>query len=197
MFTPVFFYFILNFGWTNIYCAHLSGYNYEDFKILGGLIKLILLFLTICGGGILVFYLLKKYVLAFQNKYVQAAYIFLLWVIIFFPQLRVTIQNHNNSPLVSSLCDKTMSTGILVKSDNLTFPEYEYLQSKLSLLPDISSLADSIGIDYYHDGFLPDFSLKIHFRVPINDQSKADEKHWFEKSRDGKFKWIEFRDGEK
>ena len=64
---------------------------------------------------------------------------------------------------------------------------------QLVLLPDISSESDSIKIDYYHDGFLPDFSLYILFKVPINDSRQIGENHWFEKSRDGKFKWLEYR----
>ena len=83
-----------------------------------------------------------------------------------------------------------------VKSINVTYPEYQYLQGELVLLPDISSQSDSIQINYYHDGFLPDFSLTVLFRVPVNEPKKTDEKHWFEKSRDNKFKWLEFRDGE-
>lgn len=83
-----------------------------------------------------------------------------------------------------------------VKSENVTYPEYQYLQTQLVLLPNISAKADSIQIDYYHDGFLPDFSLYILFRLPVNEPQKTDEKYWFEKSRDANYKWIEFRDGE-
>ena len=123
-------------------------------------------------------------------------YIALLWTIIFYPQFRVAIQNSNDAPFISSLCNKTTGSAMQVKSTNVTYPEYEYLQGELILLPDISPRSDSIQIDYYHDVFLPDFSLHILFRVPVNETTKTDEKHWFEKSRDSKFKWLEFRDGE-
>ncbi len=194
--TPVLFYLILKFGWTNLYCGQLSGYDYDDFKIIGGLIKLVLLFFAICGGGILVFYLLKKFVPAFKNKYIQVSYFAFLWAIVFYPGFRVAIQNHSDAPFISSLCNKTTGSAMQVKSTNVSYPEYEYLQGELILLPDISPRSDSIQIDYYHDGFLPDFSLHILFRVPVNEPTKTDEKHWFEKSRDSKFKWFEFRDGE-
>ena len=194
--TPVLFYLILEYGSTYVYCGQLSGYDYDDFKIIGGLIKLVLVFLAICGGGTLVFFLLKKLVPAFKNKYAQVAYIMLLWTLVFYPRLRVAIQNHNDAPFISGLCDKTTGNVMQVKSINVTYPEYQYLQGELVLLPDISSQSDSIQIDYYHDGFLPDFSLHILFRVPVNEPTNPDEKHWFEKSRDSKFKWLEFRDSE-
>ena len=82
-----------------------------------------------------------------------------------------------------------------VKSDNVTYSEYKYLQTELVLLPNISSHSDSIQINYYHDGFLPDFSLYILFKVPINEIQEIDGKHWFEKNRDTNYKWIEYKDG--
>lgn len=191
---PIIIYFILEFFSTSVYCEELSGYYYDDFKVISGFIKYIFFLLGLFGSGVLAFYLLKKYVPAFLNRYVQVAYIVLLWGIAFYPMFRTIIQNHNNASLVSSLCNKTTGTIMHVKSTNITYNEYKYLQGKLVLLPDISSQSDSIQIDYYHDGFLPDFLLNIRYRVPVNDPTETNDKRWFEKSRDSLFKWIEYSD---
>jgi hypothetical protein len=196
MLAPLIFYLILKIGWTDVSCEQLSAYDYDNFKAIGELIKVVLSRLIIFGSGILVFYFLQRFLRAFQNKYIQVAYIGILWAIIFYPGFRVANQNYNDALFISSLCNKTTGNAMHVKSNNVTYPEYEYLQGKLILLPDISPQSDSIQIDYYHDGFLPDFSLDILLRVPINDTIKTDERRWFEKSKGGQYKWLEFRDGD-
>lgn len=82
------------------------------------------------------------------------------------------------------------------RSENVTFEEYQYLQSRVILFPDLPNQADSIKIHYYHDGFLPDYSLTIEFRVPLNTPINSNTKYWIETSRNKNFKWIAYENGD-
>lgn len=189
---PVFYALLLKFGFTVVYCQQLSGYDYDDFAVVGSFFKLVFLFLLACWIAILIFYLLNRFVPQFKSLGLQMLYIVLFWTVVFYSAFKVAIQSEAENEIIQSLCAKTTGSGMKVKSENVSWSEYNYLRDDLILLPPLPPDADSISIDYCHDGFLPDFSLHVLVRLPASDTALAHKKHWLEKSRNNRFVCMEY-----
>lgn len=61
----------------------------------------------------------------------------------------------------AAICDKSTSNGMFTESQGLSVEEYEYLRTLNPLFPLVPKGADSLRVNYYSDGFLPDFSLRV------------------------------------
>lgn len=64
-----------------------------------------------------------------------------------------------------SICLKSTSNGRFTESVGLSVPEYNHLKTLHPLLPLLPVGADSLRVNYYSDGFLPDFALKVQCAV--------------------------------
>lgn len=64
-----------------------------------------------------------------------------------------------------AICLKSTSNGMFTESVGLSVPEYNHLKTLNPLLPLLPVGADSLRVNYYSDGFLPDFALQVECAV--------------------------------
>jgi hypothetical protein len=166
----------------------------SDFGVENSFIQILLVRVFLCLFFLLLLNFLIKKNNLFRGKIFQVTYTILVIILIFNLPIFFYKKDHLNDKTVASICDKTTGDLMNVKSMNLTYKEYQFLQKRKVILPKLVSNADSIHIEYYHDGFLPDYSLNIRFRIPKKEKKELDGKIWREESSNENFRWIYYLD---
>jgi hypothetical protein len=164
----------------------------SDFGVENNFIKIIFIRVLLSLFFLLLLYFLIKKNNLFRGKIFQVTYTILVIILIFNLPIFFYKKDHLNDKTVASICDKTTGDFMNVKSMNLTYMEYQFLQKRKVILPKLVSNADSIHIEYYHDGFLPDYNLNIRFRIPKKEKIELDGKIWREESSNENFRWISY-----
>lgn len=62
-----------------------------------------------------------------------------------------------------------LKSGRQASADSLSFEEYSEIM-KISGFPEIPESSRNISVDYYEDGFLPDFSYDVTYEVPVAEE---------------------------
>jgi hypothetical protein len=88
-------------------------------------------------------------------------YSILLTVFAFPLQFSGLMLDGDKRHMQEAICAKSNSNGMFTESKGLTVGEYTYLRTLCPLLPPAPNGADSLRVNYYSDGFLPDFSLHV------------------------------------
>lgn len=77
------------------------------------------------------------------------------------------------------------------RADSLTYGEYLVLEKQM-WFPHISEKSKNISFSYYYDGFLPDYSLRISYDVPL---SVAVSSFNHDRGQNEKNQSVEVKDG--
>jgi len=163
---------------TDNSCDAISNYNWTVQFGIGilffALIKMIIIFIV----GILLFLLFRKKIRHKKYDKIKLIYFAILPLFVFHYQFLLIPNNIINRSTVHSICEKSSTDGMTTHSKNINLSEYNFLQDKLFLLPNIPNTSDSIDLDYYHDGFLGDFSLDVTFACDIYSRIDILDKRW-------------------
>ncbi len=126
---------------------------------------------------------------AFMNTASGTAVYFVLLTVAAFPlQFGALIFDGEERLMQRAICAKSNSNGMFTDSKGLTVDEYDYLRSLHPFLPLVPGGADSLRIQYYSDGFLPDFSLHVVCAVKRN--SLAHYPAYVPPMKDGPSGWM-------
>lgn len=94
-----------------------------------------------------------------------------------------------------------LKNGYQTRADSLSFEEYKEIM-RISGFPEISESSRNISVDYYEEGFLPDFSISVTYEVPVIEEiTEMEYKHGqYSKSISvkvmGQYKKVYYREGE-
>lgn len=87
-----------------------------------------------------------------------------------------------------TICAKSTSNGMFTESKGLTVEEYEHLRALNPYLPPVPAGADSLRVEFYSDGFLPDFSLHVVCAVKRN--ALGEYPAYVQPMKDGPIGWM-------
>lgn len=126
-------------------------------------------FLALIGMRILVVYFRKKKIYDTRRKIKYATILtILICLVLYFNYTIKAVQNRLvNATTREHIFGKLKSTNN-AKVDSLFFDEYKEIM-RINGFPKIPESSKNISVDYYEDGFLPDFSISVTYEVPITE----------------------------
>jgi len=114
---------------------------------------------------------------------------FMLLTIMAFPlQYGRLLGGGQERQLKESICMKSASDGMFTTSKGLAAEEYNILLAMNPMLPALPVPADSIRVQYYSDGFLPDYSVEV--RCAVEREQTVGYPPYHELHHDGPTGWM-------
>jgi len=163
---------------TDPSCDALYQYRWTVQFGLGPLVESLMKSFLIFVVGVVLFYLLRRRLSQALNGKGPIVYFMILPVFVFHVQFYGVWKNLTSASIERSICAKSTGDGMTVQSVALEHEEYRYLKRRLTLLPNLPSSADSISVEYYHDGFLGDFMLKVRFGCSEQESLSLTGQQW-------------------
>jgi hypothetical protein len=159
-------------------CFAISQYRWTVVLGIGSILSSLLRITLIFTAGIILFLIIKRKIRPEKYNRVKLLYFSIFPIFIFYNQILLIFKGIMNRPMEKSICNKSSSNVMTTQSKILNLNEYDYLKSKLFLLPDLPKTSDSINISYYHDDFLGDFSLNLNFVCENKELIDTADKRW-------------------
>lgn len=146
---------------TNGECDAIRQYKWSVQFGIGDALARCAVEVILLVGGVLLFRRLRRKAIPALNGNSALVYFAVLPLVVFHAQFVGIANNISHAPIERAVCAKSDLDGLTIHSSALSRSEYDFLMKQLVVLPELPAGADSISIDYYHDGFLPDFMLTV------------------------------------
>jgi hypothetical protein len=147
---------------TRVKCDALSHYSFITIgDVMRRLFMLVVYVPVMLWLGIRTYRWLRERMHTLNSIRGTASYFILLAFVIFPFQFIGIGRNILDGDIRRSICAKSTSDGSFTESHGLTVDEYSHLQNRLPILPILPSEPIEVSVNYYSDGFLPDFSLTV------------------------------------
>ncbi len=179
---------VLLFG-TSVMCDALLHFSISTISdLMRGLFMLVVYVPVMLWLGIRTYRRLRKRSHILNMTKGTVSYFILLAFVVFPFQFIGIGTNLRNLDMERSICDKSNSNGTFTESVGLNIAEYTHLQTLLPRLPVLPLKSDSINIQYYSDGFLPDINLEV--RCAVNPDSVFGVPAAVQWNKDGPSGWM-------